>query len=81
MKTFKQALHIRRRGFAFDVVAFILMFALWIGSGGTNRVYALGAAVAGFLLFAKTLTIWLHRARIIEDFSLRGQANSKDEKG
>ena len=71
MKTFKQALQIRRKAVAFDVVAFILFVAIWI----TTHV-ALGALVAGFMLFAKTLTIWIHRARIVEDFAQRKTTSS-----
>ena len=66
MKTFKQALQIRRKAVVFDVVAFILFVGVWISSG-----FGLGAFVAGFMLFAKTLTIWIHRTRIVEDFALR----------
>lgn len=68
MKIFKQALQIRRKAVAFDVVAFILFVGVWISSG-----FGLGAFVAGFMLFAKTLTIWLHRERIVQDFALREQ--------
>lgn len=80
MKTFQQALQIRRKGFAFDVVAFILMTTLWIGSSGRNGAYALGATLAALLLFAKTLTIWLHRERIVQDFALRDKTPRHAEK-
>ena len=66
MKTFQQALQIRRKAVAFDVVAFILFVGVWISNG-----FFLGAFVAGFMLFAKTLTIWIHRARIVSDYAAR----------
>ena len=66
MKTFQQALQIRRKAVAFDVVAFILFVGVWVSNG-----FFLGAFVAGFMLFAKTLTIWIHRARIVSDFAAR----------
>ena len=66
MKTFKQALQIRRKAVVFDVVAFILFVGVWVSDG-----FFLGAFVAGFMLFAKTLTIWIHRTRIVSDFAAR----------
>jgi hypothetical protein len=75
MKTFKQALQIRRKAVAFDVVAFILFVGVWVSNG-----FGLGAFVAGFMLLAKTLTIWIHRARIVEDFALREAVSNKEQR-